>query len=196
LILQVAVMYRSTYASCTAPDRRHRRLLPLMLLWRGVSLLLLLSVGSVGPGHSLAAELQWALPAELTAAAPQLPAADTVQPYSPSPAWWERPIQEAFVNRGVAKIGHVLTRLVLETYCHGLHSIYIHRSHDVNLDDYAGKFVRAQYHYVKVWRGNIRCVRAPCGPHQEVGIVIERLTVLTLSEAEQALYPTGCLEVP
>lgn len=196
MILQVAGMYGSTYAHCIAPDRRHRRPLPLMLLWRGMSLFLLLSVGSVGPGHSLAAELQWALPEEQAAAAPQRPAADTVQPYSPSPAWWERPIQEAFVNRGVAKIGRMLTRLVLETYCHGLHSIYIHGSHDVNLDDYVGKFVRAQYHYVKALRGNIRCVRAPCGPHQEVGIVIERLTVLTLSEAEQAHYTTACLEVP
>ena len=163
--------------------------------WVVVTLLLLLLVGfssddgaawcSQGPRRGGEA-----------ASMPTSPSEPTTQRHTHHPARWERQVQDAFEPKGVAKIVTVADRLALETYCAGIHTIYIHDSPNLALRNYAGKFVRVRYHYSTVLRHNIRCVRAPCGPIEETGIVIESITDTVVSEEEQARYTTTCPEVP
>jgi len=121
---------------------------------------------------------------------------DIVQAYQPDPALWERPVQDAFENRGVAKIVRLLTQLALVTYCSGIHTAYIHGSQNLDVHDYLGKFVRVRYRYIKVIRNDIRCVRAPCSPSEEVKIVIESVKEMAVSEEDQAHYTTTCVDAP
>jgi hypothetical protein len=123
------------------------------------------------------------------------PPADVVQEYYPNPALWERQVEDAFENKGVAKIVSVAARLALATYCYGVHTMYIYEGHTFNVQPYQGKFVRVRYRYIKVRNPKIRCVRAPC-PQEEVRIVIESIKEITVSEEEQIQYATTCVDAP
>jgi hypothetical protein len=167
-----------------------------MLRWTVICFVLLLPLRGFGQGHDCAqspreAPRVW----DSSRAGMKLPT-DVVQEYHPNPALWERQVQDAFEPKGVAKIVTVADRLALETYCAGIHTIYIHDSPNLDLHDYVGKFVRVRYHYSTVLRHDIRCVRAPCGPIEETGIVIESIVDTAVSEEEQARYTTSCPEVP
>jgi hypothetical protein len=166
-----------------------------LLKWDVAVLLLLLLVG-FSMDDSAAWCSQESRSGGEAASMPTSPSEPTTQLHTHHPARWERQVQDAFEPKGVAKIVTVADRLALETYCAGIHTIYVHDSPNLDLRDYVGKFVRVRYHYSKALRHNIRCVRAPCGPIEEVGIVIESIVDTAVSEEEQARYTTTCPEVP
>ena len=165
------------------------------LRWTVICFILLLPMRGFGQGHDRTqspheAPRVW----DTSQARMQLPT-DVVQEYHPSPALWERQVQDAFENKGVAKIVSVAARLALVTYCYGIHTTYIYEGHTFNVQPYLGKFVRVRYRYVKVRNPKIRCVRAPC-PQEEVRIVIESIEEITVSGEEQARYTTTCVDAP
>jgi hypothetical protein len=166
------------------------------LRWIGVCFMLLLPMIGFGQGHGIIQSPHETQRLRDTSGAGMRRSGDTVQSYQPGPALWERPVQDAFENRGVAKIVRLLTRLALVTYCSGIHTTYIHGSQNLDVHDYLGKFVHVRYRYIKVIRNDIRCVRAPCSPSEEVRIVLESIKEIAVSEEEQVHYTTTCVYAP
>lgn len=166
-----------------------------MLRWTVIGCMLLLPMRGFGQGHGTAQSPHEApRVGEISGTHMRRPG-DIVQAYHPSPALWERQVQDAFENKGVAKIVSVAARVALATYCYGIHTTYIHEGQAFTVWPYLGKFVRVRYRYIKVRNPNIRCVRAPC-PQEEVRIIIESIEEITVSEEEQTQYTTTCVDAP
>lgn len=91
----------------------------------------------------------------------------------------------------VARIEQYGSKYVLTTYCRGTDSIYVQPT-EIDLRDYAGKYVRVTYEHIKVQEAGIKCVRAPCGPVTVTRAVILKLEQIDMSEAELDEFRRTC----
>jgi hypothetical protein len=116
-----------------------------------------------------------------------------VSPVQPAPAEWERVVEGAIENRGLAKIERLGDRWALSVICKGIHTTYIHDP-PVGLEGRTGEYVSARYRYVDVEVNDPKCVRAPCGPVRERRIVVEQLRKVTrVSDAEAREMERSCV---
>lgn len=92
----------------------------------------------------------------------------------------------------VARIEQYGSKYVLTTYCRGTHSIYVQPTAEFDPRDYAGKYVRVAYEHIEVQEGDIKCVRAPCGPVTVTSAVILKLEQIDVSEAELDEFRRTC----
>lgn len=81
----------------------------------------------------------------------------------------------------VARIDRYGSKYVMTTYCPGTHSVYVQPTTEIDLRDYAGKYVRVAYEHIEVQEANIKCVRAPCGP-----VTVTKAVVLKLEHVSEA----------
>jgi hypothetical protein len=105
-------------------------------------------------------------------------------PHRDALAPWERLVDGAIENQGVAQIERFGTRWVLTVQCHGTHQTYLDDQSQPPTQ-YVDRYLRARYHYVDR-TVKVSCVRPPCAPVRERRISIETITVLPLT-SEQAL---------
>lgn len=93
-------------------------------------------------------------------------------------AQWERLVEGAYENKGIAQIGRLGSRWVLTVNCNGVHTTYLDDT-PIDLSRYREGYVTARYHYVDRTIDDARCVREPCSPVLERRIAIETLTIVS-----------------
>lgn len=116
-----------------------------------------------------------------------LPGQATVETALPSGSTTRDPLQAE-----VARIEQYGSKYVLTTYCRGTHSIYVQPTTELDLSDYAGKYVRVTYEHIEVQEADIKCVRAPCGPVTVTRAIILKLEQIDVSEAELDVFRKTC----
>lgn len=85
-----------------------------------------------------------------------LPAADVVAP-------WERVIDGACENRGIAQVERLGTQWLLNVMCDGTHATYIEES-SADLSVFTKGYVHARYRYVERTTADVKCIKEPCPP--------------------------------
>jgi hypothetical protein len=98
-------------------------------------------------------------------------------------ARWERVVDGAYENRGVAQVERIGTQWLLNVMCDGTHATYIEGT-AVDLAAFTKGFVSARYRYVERTTTDAKCVQGPCPPVRDRRISIERLTVVTATDGD------------
>jgi hypothetical protein len=125
------------------------------------------------------------------------PAAEPQTPQPPAGgvpvavAKWERQVQGAFENRGIAKVEQIGTRWALTVLCGGTHSTYLDDT-AIDLSRYVRGYVSARYTWVVRTVTDPKCPKAPCGPFSERRIALQRLTVVSVTEEQARQLATEC----
>ncbi len=114
------------------------------------------------------------------------------QDASAPPAAWERLVHGLYTHQGVAKIDLVAGRYVLTVYCHGVHSVYIHSAGQIDLTPYLTHVVQVRYLYSVQERRQVRCIKAPCPPVLERGIIVHVIQSLGVALDELTAYTSHC----
>jgi hypothetical protein len=104
---------------------------------------------------------------------------------------WERRVQDAFENRGIAKVEQIATRWALTVMCGGTHSTYLDDT-TIDLARYARGYVSARYTWVVRTVTDPKCPKAPCGPFTERRIALERLTPVVVTEEQARQMALEC----
>ena len=104
---------------------------------------------------------------------------------------WERLVDGAYENRGVAQVERIGDRWALSVLCDGTHTTYLDDTAIV-LTPYLTEYVKARYRYVERTLDNVRCIQAPCGPVVERRIALERLTRVSVAPEEARSQVTKC----
>ena len=100
---------------------------------------------------------------------------------------WERLVDGALENKGLAKVERFGARWVLTVVCGGVHTTYLDAP-QADVETYVGAYVAARYTYVVRTFPDPRCFREPCDPVSERRMAIVRLKrVAATVEQERAL---------
>lgn len=110
---------------------------------------------------------------------------------APAPAPWERSVQGAFENRGVAHIERLGTRWILNVLCDGTHATYIDDT-TLNLTRYTKGYVRARYQYVDRQVHDPKCIAAPCAAITERRIALQRVSPISVTEKKASDLARAC----
>jgi hypothetical protein len=125
-------------------------------------------------GLALVAVMAMVVSCAATQRGPQAPSDIGSLPVE-NPAPWERIVNDAYENRGVAQIERLGRQWLLNVMCDGTHATYIEEA-GTDLDQYRGAYVSVRYRYVERTNADVRCVKEPCPPVRERRVALERVT--------------------
>jgi hypothetical protein len=107
------------------------------------------------------------------------------------PAAWERIVDGAFENQGVARIERIGSQWALTVLCRGTHSTYLADT-TFDLAGYENRFVQARYRYVDRTIPDPKCVKAPCPPVTERRIALDKVTPVDVTPEQAAQSVREC----
>lgn len=108
-----------------------------------------------------------------------------------NPASWERIVDGAFENKGVAQVERLGRQWLLTVMCNGTHATYIDDT-GLDLSTYGDAYLHVRYRYVERTNADVRCVKEPCPPSRERRVAIERVTRLTTTPDEAGELARTC----
>jgi hypothetical protein len=106
-------------------------------------------------------------------------------------ASWERVVDDAFENKGIARLEQLGRRWALTVLCSGTHTTYLADT-TVNPADFAKGYVQARYRYVERTVPDPKCVRAPCGPVIERLVALDKVTPVAATPEQAAEIARDC----
>ena len=121
-------------------------------------------------------------------------AASTVGSQSTTPpraAGWDRVVDGAFENKGIARVERLGRRWALTVLCSGTHTSYL-ADGTVDPAPYEKGYVQARYRYVERTVPDPKCVSAPCGPIIERLIALDKITPVTATPEQAAQISRDC----
>lgn len=107
------------------------------------------------------------------------------------PAAWERLVDGAFENKGIARIERVGQRWALTILCAGPHTTYLDSS-SIDLAAYEKGHVQARYRYVERSIPDPKCVAAPCAPILERLIALDKVTPVAATPEQASQIARDC----
>ena len=104
---------------------------------------------------------------------------------------WERAINGAFENKGVATIERLGPAWVLTVQCAGTHTTYLEAT-SIDLAKYDATYVRARYRWVDRLVKDPRCVLPPCQNISQRMIALDRVDTLAITRQQADVIAAAC----